>query len=220
MPGWVTISSVRFRAAAWHAVAVAALAALLAGCTDDEPRPLRLTLRVDPTMPAFDYVQVWVVSYQGGNQIQSEDFRLAPADLDATGGYSTILFIPQQAEAIDVLCEVHAGDQNIGHGRRSVVTLDSQGYDLEVEVVPHPPYLSSYSTTTRSPRPRPNVSGWYISSAFGGGTTKVPGGVARGTLRLRAPAAKAGRFGSFGSGCRPCRHAVRPRPGPPGTCGW
>src|SRR5262249_40812758 len=38
-----------------------------------------------------------------------------------------------------------------------------------------------YSTTTRSVAPRPKVSGWYISSAFGGGTTKVPGVVARAT---------------------------------------
>jgi hypothetical protein len=36
-----------------------------------------------------------------------------------------------------------------------------------------------YSTTTRSVAPRPKVSGWYISSAFGGGTTNAPGVVAR-----------------------------------------
>jgi len=38
-----------------------------------------------------------------------------------------------------------------------------------------------YSTTMRSLAPRPKVSGWYISSAFGGGTTNVPGVVARAT---------------------------------------
>ncbi len=38
-----------------------------------------------------------------------------------------------------------------------------------------------YSTITRSVAPRPKVSGWYISSAFGGGTTKTPGVVARAT---------------------------------------
>lgn len=36
-----------------------------------------------------------------------------------------------------------------------------------------------YRTTTLSLAPRPNVSGWYISSALGGGTIKVPGVVAR-----------------------------------------
>lgn len=36
-----------------------------------------------------------------------------------------------------------------------------------------------YSMTILSVAPRPNVSGWYISSAFGGGTTKWPGVVAR-----------------------------------------
>jgi hypothetical protein len=34
-------------------------------------------------------------------------------------------------------------------------------------------------TSTHSVAPRPNVSGVYISSARGGGTTKVPGVVAR-----------------------------------------
>ena len=38
-----------------------------------------------------------------------------------------------------------------------------------------------YSTTTRSLAPRPNVSGMYISSAFGGGTMKLPRVVARAT---------------------------------------
>jgi hypothetical protein len=38
-----------------------------------------------------------------------------------------------------------------------------------------------YSTMTRSVAPRPKVSGAYISSAFGGGTTNVPGVVARAT---------------------------------------
>lgn len=38
-----------------------------------------------------------------------------------------------------------------------------------------------HSTMTRSPAPRPKVSGAYISSAFGGGTTKEPGVVARAT---------------------------------------
>ncbi len=38
-----------------------------------------------------------------------------------------------------------------------------------------------YSMTTRSLGPRPKVSGSYISSALAGGTTKVPGVVARAT---------------------------------------
>jgi len=41
--------------------------------------------------------------------------------------------------------------------------------------------LPPYSITTRSEAPRPNVSGMYISSALGGGTTKSPGVVARPT---------------------------------------
>ena len=41
--------------------------------------------------------------------------------------------------------------------------------------------LRRYSTVTKSVAPRPKVSGWYISSAFGGGTTKRPGVVARAT---------------------------------------
>ena len=44
-----------------------------------------------------------------------------------------------------------------------------------------PPQTAGYSTITRSVPPRPKVSGWYISSAFGGGTTNVPGVVARAT---------------------------------------
>lgn len=38
---------------------------------------------------------------------------------------------------------------------------------------------TAYSTTTRSVPLRPKVSGWYISSALAGGTTKLPGVVAR-----------------------------------------
>src|SRR6185503_2302453 len=41
--------------------------------------------------------------------------------------------------------------------------------------------LNRYSTTTRSLAPWPKVSGLYISSARGGGTTNVPGVVARAT---------------------------------------
>src|SRR5215212_9591582 len=41
--------------------------------------------------------------------------------------------------------------------------------------------FAPYSTITRSLPPRPNVSGMYISSALGGGTTKLPGVVARAT---------------------------------------
>lgn len=41
--------------------------------------------------------------------------------------------------------------------------------------------LPAHSTMTRALAPRPNVSGSYISSAFGGGTTKSPGVVARAT---------------------------------------
>lgn len=39
----------------------------------------------------------------------------------------------------------------------------------------------SYSTITQSLALRPNTSGEYISSALAGGTTKVPGVVARAT---------------------------------------
>ena len=38
-----------------------------------------------------------------------------------------------------------------------------------------------HSTITLSVPPRPKVSGWYISSAFAGGTTNTPGVVARAT---------------------------------------
>ena len=38
-----------------------------------------------------------------------------------------------------------------------------------------------YSTTTFALELRPKVSGWYISSAFAGGTTKEPGVVALAT---------------------------------------
>jgi hypothetical protein len=38
-----------------------------------------------------------------------------------------------------------------------------------------------HSTMSLSPGPRPKVSGEYISSALGGGTTKMPGVVARAT---------------------------------------
>jgi hypothetical protein len=41
--------------------------------------------------------------------------------------------------------------------------------------------VPAHSITTRSPDPRPKVSGSYISSAFVGGTTKSPGVVARDT---------------------------------------
>src|SRR5882672_7966410 len=41
--------------------------------------------------------------------------------------------------------------------------------------------VDRYSITTRSVAPRPKVSGWYISSAFVGGTTNTPGVVARAT---------------------------------------
>ncbi|MBI5480033.1 MAG: hypothetical protein HY906_14295 [Deltaproteobacteria bacterium] len=132
-----------FRVVAWHAVAVAVVAALGLGCADREPRALRLTLSVASTMPAFDYVQVYVSSMQGGDQFQSDGFRLVPAELDAAGSYSTILFIESQAEAVDVLCEVHAGDFIVGHGRRTVVTLETQAFDLEVEVVPTPQFPAS-----------------------------------------------------------------------------
>ena len=42
---------------------------------------------------------------------------------------------------------------------------------------------AAHSTLTRSVAPRPKVSGAYISSARGGGTTKRPGVVARATYR-------------------------------------
>ena len=52
---------------------------------------------------------------------------------------------------------------------------------LTVSLLVENPSLSieSHSTTTRSLAERPKISGWYISSAFVGGTTKLPGVVAR-----------------------------------------
>jgi len=132
------------RAAAWRAavvaVALAALAPVLGGCADPEPRALRLTVRLDPTVPAFDYVHLSVGSWRGGVWMEEETFRLLPTDFDDAGAYSTILFITKTAESIDALAEVHSGTFIVGHGRRSVVTLHQGSYDLEVEVVPHPPY--------------------------------------------------------------------------------
>jgi len=57
---------------------------------------------------------------------------------------------------------------------------DVYEYEYEHEYEHDDSYLS-YSTITRSDPPRPKVSGMYISSAFGGGTTKFPGVVARAT---------------------------------------
>jgi hypothetical protein len=42
-------------------------------------------------------------------------------------------------------------------------------------------FCGDYSTFTKSVPVRPKVSGWYISSAFAGGTTNCPGVVARAT---------------------------------------
>ena len=42
-----------------------------------------------------------------------------------------------------------------------------------------PALFVTHSMDTRSVAPRPQVSGWYISSARGGGATKEPGVVAR-----------------------------------------
>lgn len=134
----------RCRATAWRAaalaVALAALAPAVGGCADPEPRALRLTVQVDSTVPAFDYVHVSLGSWRGGGQLGEETFRLLPTDLDADGAYSTILFITKLAESVDVLAEVHSGTFIVGHGRRSVVTLDEASFDLEVEVSPHPAY--------------------------------------------------------------------------------
>jgi hypothetical protein len=132
------MSFVRSRGAAWNAVGAVVVALAVIGCADSELRALHLTLRVAAAMPPFDYVQVSVGSMRGGDQFQSEDFRLAPADFDAAGSYSTVLLVPAPAEEVDVLAEVHSGNFTIGHGRRTVVTLEAQGYDLEVEVVPTP----------------------------------------------------------------------------------
>jgi hypothetical protein len=62
---------------------------------------------------------------------------------------------------------------------RSASTLngDWTGFNSERSSLPE----GRYSTITLSVPPRPNVSGWYISSAFGGGTTNTPGVVARAT---------------------------------------
>ena len=119
-----------------------ALAPALGGCADVEPRALRLTVRLDPAMPAYDFVQVSVGSWRDGSQWGEETFQLHSTDFDTTGAYETILFIDKMAESIDVLAEVHVGDLIIGHGRRTVVTLHAGSYDLEVEVVPNPGYTA------------------------------------------------------------------------------
>jgi len=115
-----------------------ALAAAVGGCTEAEPRSLRLRLRMDSTMPSYDHVQVSFGCYNGGTQITEDTFALVSTDFDASGAYETVLFISKHAEAVDVLAEVHLGGAVIGHGRRTVVTLENQAYDLEVEIVPHP----------------------------------------------------------------------------------
>jgi hypothetical protein len=131
--------------AAWRAVLLAVVVAVVAapwgGCTESETCTLRLTVLVDATVPAFDFVQVSVSSMRGGDQFQSVDFRLKPTDFDANGSGVTTLRFPAQAEEVDALAEVHAGSLIVGHGRRSLVTLESlQSYDLEVEVAPNPPF--------------------------------------------------------------------------------
>ena len=120
------------------AVAAVAVAPALGGCSEAEPRTLRLTLHLDPTMPAYDHIRVSIGCWAGGNQLTEESFDLVGADLDANGTYETVLFIDKHAESVDVLAEVHSGAVVIGHGRRTAVTLENKTYDLEVEVVPHP----------------------------------------------------------------------------------
>jgi hypothetical protein len=121
-------------------VALVALAPALGGCGGVEPRALRLTVRVDPTMPAFDYVQVSLGYYVDSNQFGEESFQLQSTEFDTTGAYEVILFIDKRADSLDVLAEAHAGTLIIGHGRRTAVTLHERWYDLEVEVTPHPGY--------------------------------------------------------------------------------
>ena len=59
-----------------------------------------------------------------------------------------------------------------GHGDLGLDRRSGEQYQQEQ---PH------YSTITRSLALLPKVSGWYISSALAGGTTKLPGVVARAT---------------------------------------
>ena len=128
------------RAVGWLAV-LAALGALAGqGCGDHEPRALHLTLRLDPAMPAFDWVQFGVASMRDGSEFQVEGFQLLPADFGADGRYSTILFIPNTADLVEAQGDVHAGAYVIGHGRRSVSTFERQDYELEVPLVPSPGY--------------------------------------------------------------------------------
>ena len=59
--------------------------------------------------------------------------------------------------------------------------LFQSGTPTVAPALPRAANAPAISTITRSVPPRPKVSGWYISSAFGGGTTNVPGVVARAT---------------------------------------
>ena len=128
------------RAVSWLAV-LAALAALAGqGCGGSEPRTLRVTLRLDPAMPAFDWVQFGVASMRDGSEFLVEGFQLFPADFDADGRYSTILFIANTADLVEAQADVHAGAYVVGHGRRSVSTFERQDYELEVPLVPTPAY--------------------------------------------------------------------------------
>ncbi len=120
------------------AAAAVTVAPALGGCTEAEPRTLHLTLRLDPTMPAYDHIQVSIGGWAGGYQLSEEIFDLVEADLAPDGTYQTVLFINKHAESVDVLAEVHSGALVIGHGRRTVLTMENKTYDLEVEVVPHP----------------------------------------------------------------------------------
>lgn len=76
--------------------------------------------------------------------------------------------------------------------RASVVGPSASGHERYDVVVTNSSFLGChcrgvgaegvrYSTTTMAVAPRPKVSGWYISSARGGGTTNRPGVVARAT---------------------------------------
>ena len=64
-------------------------------------------------------------------------------------------------------------DAAVTHGRRRLEIMVSGDKRIARTL-----QYSRYSMMTRSPAPRPKVSGLYISSAFGGGTTKTPGVVA------------------------------------------
>ncbi len=83
------------------------------------------------------------------------------------------------------------GDIVVGHDRtigRNVAIKQMRAYQPRPDEIARflreakiQARLEHHSTITRSLAERPNVSGMYISSALVGGTTKLPGVVARAT---------------------------------------